>query len=378
MIVAYNALSLRPGVFDGAATYTLNLLAHLPAALPDARFVVLARAGEDRISAADRVEVRSIPIRGAASRIAFESVLGSRELRRAEADVLLSPNESIPLGSRRPVVVVAQNLAYHRDGGGEFLGAGLRERTMTRLQAAYYRARMKRTYRRATAMIAVSAETARVLADRAELDLAKTVVVHEGADSILLPPPGPEREREPRLLVVSTIAPYKNLGRTLELYAALRESRPELELTLAGSDWRGYRAVIERRAAALGLPALQIEPQADPARLAELYSTAQVLVHLSACEAFGLPIVEAMRYGLPVVAADRSSLPEVAGGAALLVDPDDLDRTASAVGGLLASPGARASLAEAGRRRAEELTWSNAAARIAAVVAPLASTLSRS
>ena len=373
MIVAYNALSVRPGVFDGAATYTLNLLHHLPDALPEARFVVLARQGETRLGGSARLTVRALPVAGAVGRIVFESLLAGRELRRAAADVLLSPNESIPLGPAPPLVVVAQNLVYHRDGGrgGDFLGAGPRARFRSRAQAAYYRRRMERAYRRAAAVVAVSDETARVLSREAGLSPAKTVVVAEGADSVLLPPPTASL-RVDRLLVVSALAPYKNLERVLEIYAALRRHRPALDLTIAGSDWRGYRSLLESRAARLGLPPPRIEEQVGPARLAELYSTSRLLLHLSSCESFGLPIVEAMRYGLPVVAAARSSLPEVAGGAARLVDPDDVPAVAAAVGELLDSEEAWSSLAAFGSARAASLRWSDTAAGIASVLRQVA------
>ena len=368
MIVAYNALSLRPGVFDGAATYTLNLLRHLPHELRDAELVVFVRRGETRIEPSEGLSVRPFPVRGPLSRIVFESLLGGRELRRARADVLLSPNESVPLRPGVPVIVVAQNLVYHRDGPADYLGGGIYDRLVSRAQAFYYRRRMRRAYRRATAVVAVSEETARVLSRRAGLEPEKTTVVLEGADSFLLPEPGDAVERNERMLVVSTISPYKNLQQTLELYAALRSQRPALELVVAGSDWRGYRTVLERAAVALGLGKLRIEDRVGGVALANLYETSRILVHLSSCESFGLPVVEAMRYGLPVVAANRSSLPEVAGGAALLVDPDDIEAATASVAALLESDDALAAAAAAGRRRVEGLRWSESAAAIATLL----------
>jgi glycosyltransferase involved in cell wall biosynthesis len=370
MKVAYNALSVRPGTFDGAATYTLNLLRHLPAALPEARFLVIAREGETRLPTSERVTVRALPIRGPVGRIAFESLLAGREVRRARATVLVSPNESIPFGPLPPLLVVAQNLVYHREGGGEddFLGATALDRLRSRAQAAYYRRGMRRAYRRAAAVVAVSEETGRVLSRCAGLSPAKTVIVPEGADSVLLPAPPRGQPRREGLLVVSTLAPYKNLERTLAVYAELLREWPDLGLTIAGSDWRGYRSVLESRGRALGLPPLRIEEEVGPSRLVELYSTSQILLHLSSCESFGLPVVEAMRYGLPVVAAARSSIPDVAGGAAVLVDPDDVAAVVGAVTELLSSEGARGRIVAAGFARAESLRWCDSAAQIAALL----------
>jgi glycosyltransferase involved in cell wall biosynthesis len=176
-------------------------------------------------------------------------------------------------------------------------------------------------------------------------------------------PPAAERPRALRLLSVSTLAPYKGLDRALELLARLRSGHPELALDVVGGDWRGYGRVLERKARELGVPdAVRWLGDVPAQRLADLYAASLALLHLSSCEAFGLPAVEAMRYGLPVVAADRSSLPEVAAGAALLVDPDDVPRAAERVSALLVSEAERAELARRGRERAAELTWARTAA----------------
>jgi glycosyltransferase involved in cell wall biosynthesis len=65
--------------------------------------------------------------------------------------------------------------------------------------------------------------------------------------------------------------------------------------------------------------------------LVALYNRATFVVHPSRYEGFGLPVAEAMRCGTAVITTTSSSLPEIAGGAALLVDPDDVDAMAAAM-----------------------------------------------
>ena len=77
----------------------------------------------------------------------------------------------------------------------------------------------------------------------------------------------------------------------------------------------------------------------------------------SRMEGFGLPVVEAMTWGCPVIASTAPCLPEICGDAALFADPDDDAGWLSAIGRLLAGPQAGASLAAAGRRRAQDFTW---------------------
>jgi glycosyltransferase involved in cell wall biosynthesis len=369
-VVAYNALHVRPGVYDGAATFSVNVARRLPAALPGAHVVAYVVEGEHRLQPSESLEVRPIGTGAvrAGGRVALETLWLGLELRQIGADLLVSPHESIPFLPPCPVVVVAQNLVYHRAAYGDpFRGRERRERARTRLQAAYYRRRMGEAYAKAAAVVAVSEHTAGVLEARASLDRSKTTVVLNGSDSDFLVDGGGSAGREPRLLTVSTLAPYKNLEETIDVYARLRRRRPELTLSVAGGDWRGFRTVLEQHAQELGVAdGVRFHGVVGPADLAHLYRTSLLLLHLSECESFGLPPVEAMRFDLPVVAADRSSIPEVTSGAALLVDPHDIDAVSAAAERVLS--GEAGELVELGRRRVAELTWDDTARGIADIV----------
>ena len=80
----------------------------------------------------------------------------------------------------------------------------------------------------------------------------------------------------------------------------------------------------------------------------------------SESEGFGLPVAEAMAQGTPVVTSAGTSTEEVAGGAAVLVDPFDIDAIAA---GIDEAQRRADELAVAGRARAAELTWDAAAER---------------
>ncbi len=365
MIVAFNAAPVRAGVHDGAATFAVNVMAHLPAALPEARHVFFVQDGVS-VPAAPNVEVRVVPaIEAGWRRVLWETLQLGRELRSIGADVLISPHESLPLRWGRSVVV-AQNLAYH-SGRPAFLGVTARDRVRARVQRAYYRRRMARAYARASAVVAVSETAAAALAARAGLDRRKTVVVLEGADSILLPaPPASLPERSPdRLLFVSTLAPYKNVESAIDAVALL----PSVELVLVGGDWNDYGSVVRRRIAARGVESrVRLTGPVAPETLVELYLTSTLLLHLSESESFGLPVVEAMRFGLPVVCAAGSAVAEVAAGAALEVDPRDPVAVTGAVARLLEAGPELEQFRSRGLERAGELTWERAAAGIAEVV----------
>jgi glycosyltransferase involved in cell wall biosynthesis len=68
-----------------------------------------------------------------------------------------------------------------------------------------------------------------------------------------------------------------------------------------------------------------------------------------------------MRSGVPALIGDRGSLPELAGGAALAVDPEDVEAIASGLERLLSDSELRQRLVEDGQRRAAGFTWEAAA-----------------
>ena len=95
---------------------------------------------------------------------------------------------------------------------------------------------------------------------------------------------------------------------------------------------------------------------------------ADLLVHPSLYEGFGLVIVEAMARGTPVAAARATALPETAGDAALYFDPLDVHDIADTILRALGDD----SLPERGRARAAALSWDDVAAKTADVYRELA------
>jgi glycosyltransferase involved in cell wall biosynthesis len=175
------------------------------------------------------------------------------------------------------------------------------------------------------------------------------------------------RLHRPYVLFCGTVEPRKNLHRVLAAFRAL--DRPDVELLIAGPDgWKedidGAMTALEGRARRLGLV-----PRAD---LDALYSEAAVVAYPSLGEGFGLPVLEAMAYGAPVVTSAGSAMEEVTGGAALLVDPVDVDQITIALGRLIEDGDLARRLSTAARDRAATYTWERSAEMAAAVYAEAA------
>jgi glycosyltransferase involved in cell wall biosynthesis len=156
------------------------------------------------------------------------------------------------------------------------------------------------------------------------------------------------------VLFVGTLEPRKNLRR---LAAAVPRTAAPLPLVVVGPPgWGGAVDGITGDVRFLGFV-----PGAD---LAALYRAATVFAYPSEAEGFGLPVLEAMSQGAPVVTSAGTSTEEVAGGAAVLVDPFDVEAIAAGIDEALERAD---ELAAAGVARAAAMSWDEAAARTAAL-----------
>ncbi len=93
----------------------------------------------------------------------------------------------------------------------------------------------------------------------------------------------------------------------------------------------------------------------------ELYQNADLFILPSFYEGFGLPVLEAMSYGVPVVCSNTSSLPEVAGGAALLIDPNNIQEISEAMSKVFNDDDLRNKMIERGFENVGRFSWEKCA-----------------
>lgn len=166
------------------------------------------------------------------------------------------------------------------------------------------------------------------------------------------------------VLFFGTLEPRKNVGALLDAYGRLATERADLpRLVLAGRAAEGSEGWIEQIKAAPLAGRVDLKGYVRPEDRRALMAGAAVLVMPSFMEGFGIPALEAMTLGVPVIVSNRGALPEVVGDAGLVFDPDEPEALVAALRRVIDERELRRAMSERGRRRAQQYSWDETAAR---------------
>jgi glycosyltransferase involved in cell wall biosynthesis len=192
-------------------------------------------------------------------------------------------------------------------------------------------------------------------------------------------------ENIPLVLFSGRLAVNKGLMVLAEAAPAVLKQFPDTRFVIAGQDM-GVREGMEKRLKELGVldRFLFTGHIKDDALFLSAYGACDVFVLPSEYEAFGLVLLEAMASGKPCVATSVGGMPEVLGepsppkgmnqtGCGMLVDYQDRDQLAGAIGRLLGDRKLRQTMGAAGRERVQkEFNWDAVTARILEIYVELA------
>jgi glycosyltransferase involved in cell wall biosynthesis len=353
-VVVEQCLAPVPG---GTGRYAAEIAGALAATAPEGLRVDPWTAWHADVAPAripGAAAVRRLPLPRRALVAAWEARTGPTPRR---ARLVHAPTPLFPPRRGRPLVVTVHDTVpwTHPD-------------TLTPRGVRWHRATVERAAAVADALVVPTVAVAEDLARHVQLR-QPPVVVGEGVSRRLVLD-GSADERASRLglperdylITLATIEPRKGLDVLLAALAAPRA--PEVDLVVVGPA--GWGSVdVAGRAAELGIgDRVHVAGFLPDADLAVALSRSVALVAPSRAEGFGLPVLEAMAAGVPAVTSAAPALVEVGGGATVTVPVDDSGALAEALAEVVGSPARRAEMAAAGRRRAADFSWEQAAQRL--------------
>lgn len=301
----------------------------------------------------------------------------SKEIKQRPPDVFWSPANFLPFNLPPKSVATIHDLAFQLyPQSYPILGRFLSLYTL------------RRAVKVATKLIAVSQQTKKDLKRYFNVPGEKIDVIYHALRSDFNQPdtrPNGSAGREPVILAgkpevdinhdypqltkyfiyVGRLELRKNLPNVVRAFAEFQKQVTEpTQLLLAGSKGYGYPSIV-KLIKQLGIESsVVIKDYISAEQLPTLYKKSLGLIFASQYEGFGLNILEGFAAGVPVLTSDLGAMSEIAGGAALLVDPDDIDAISGGMKQLFQDENLRRVLIEKGTARLADFNWERSAEKL--------------
>lgn len=329
---------------SGIGQYVRHLAPALARQYPEDEWWALLRAGFS-LPGFHGVELSRSELTNL-GRLLIEQVRIPRYLSRVGYDVVHFTDYRAPLRRLPRTVLTVHDLAFFRY-----------PETFTATQGRLKRWFLQQSAPRAARIIVPSQATRDDLVDLIRVPADRIAVIPHGVEAEQ-PTNATSPHPRPYLLFVGTLEPRKNLVRLVEAYAELARRRADIpDLVVIGRRGWLYEATFEAvRRTQLQERVLFLGYVPNP-ELPTWYRHAVAFCFPSLYEGFGMPVLEAMAYGCPVLTSDRGATKEVGQGAALLVDPEDVDAIVRGLDRLISEPGLADALRTAGLEKARQSTW---------------------
>jgi glycosyltransferase involved in cell wall biosynthesis len=147
-------------------------------------------------------------------------------------------------------------------------------------------------------------------------DRSRMILFHRGIDTTrFAPQPNAHAATREKyglregitLLFAGRIAPDKNLDFLVDVHAALRARRPDVNLVIAGAG--PYERDLRHRCA--GNPRIVFAGLLAQVELAALYAGSDLFLFPSTTDTFGMAVLEAQACGVPAIVSDRGGPKEI-------------------------------------------------------------------
>lgn len=363
MKVVVNTRLLLKDKLEGIGWVACEVLYRIVKAHPEVEFYFLFdRKPDPKFIFADNVKpvVLFPQARHPFLYICYFEISVARALRKIKPDVFISPDAYLSLRSKTPQIAVFHDINFEHF-----------PQDFPKIALWHYKKFFPKFAEKADRIITVSEFSKQDIVENYKVEPDKINVVYNGANDGFKPISEDEkcrvRERytagNQYFMFVGSLHPRKNLARLFPAFDKFKERTGSDAKLLIVGEKRWWTDAIQNAYKSLKykddvvfVGHLLME------ELQRVTAAAIASVYVSYFEGFGIPIVEAYRCDVPVITSNVTSMPEVAGGAALLVDPFDVDSIADAMVKIL-DDDVRKSLIEKGKIRRNDFSWDTAAAQ---------------
>ncbi len=352
MRIGVNARFLIKDKMAGLGHYTFEVVKRWVKSHPEDQFVLFFdRPFDDQFVFASNIEavVLSPPARTPVLFVIWYEISLVAAIQHKKVDVLFSPDNFMSLRTRVPTLLVIHDLAYLYT-----------PESLSMVQLMYYRYFMPRFARKASRIATVSHTTKHDIVKQFQINPAKIEVAGLGLNEGIVR--GNDTEKEDYFVHIGTIQPRKNVVRLIDAYDRYRDATGNSTklIFIGGKGWKDS-AFYRRMKQSKYCQDIDVAGYKSNEEISALLHKAKALLSISTFEGFGMPIIEAQQCGCPVIASNVSSLPEASGGAALLVDPLNIDDIAEAMKVIAEDDELRLDLMSRGFKNADQYSWDKTA-----------------
>lgn len=269
----------------------------------------------------------------------FSPLMLGNEIRKARPEIFYSPSFMPPVAFSTPYIFTIHDLMHLF--------------YYSKMHRMYYQQVIARLAKKAQKIITVSEFSKQQLVELLDIKSDLIRVIYNGVDPSFALNHEKHEMGRPYLLYVGNRRKNKNLAAMLVAFAQakipkdfvfLLTGNPNPELIVLLSKLR-----ITSRVRFLGF--------VKESELPKLYKGAYATMFVSLMEGFGLPVIESMASGTPVLTSSESALPEIADGAALCVNPYEVETITDGINRLVSEKELYNALVEKGLRRAQDFSW---------------------
>jgi len=280
----------------------------------------------------------------------------SSELKRSGCQILFTTDAS-SLCHFSPLVVLSQDLLSYEPGVMATFGWGQK-----RLRLILIRWLQNAAFRRAAGAIFLTNYASQLIQSNCG-HVKKSCVIPHGVNVRFFA--GNSKDiinsmpSKIHCIYVSNTAQYKYQWTVIEAIGLLRNKGLNIRLDLVGggSGAAQNKTLSQMKATDPERCFIRQLPFIQPEQLVEYLRSADFFIYASACEAFGITLLEGMAMGFPIAASCRSSIPETLQDGGLYFDPDHPEQIADAVEKLIMNAELRQKLQGRAIQLASQYSW---------------------